>query len=128
MIKQFTHFLPEAPDAAKAMRHFDQFLDKMAEERSPDHILSFLAEKEGMNQLAHLLGSSDYLWDDFLGIRFNDLLPILRDLNQSSIRPDPSALHADLCRRRKMERQEENYQPVQGRRTVSYRCQAPVAA
>jgi glutamate-ammonia-ligase adenylyltransferase len=96
MIKQFTHFLPEAPDAAKAMRHFDQFLDKMAEVRSPDHILSFLAEKEGMNLLAHLLGSSDYLWDDFLGVRFNDLLPILQDLNQTSIRPDPSALRTAL--------------------------------
>jgi glutamate-ammonia-ligase adenylyltransferase len=96
MIKQFTHFLPEAPDAAKAMRHFDQFLDKIAEERFPDHVLAFLAEKEGMNLLAHLLGSSDYLWDDFLGIRFNDLLPILRDLNQTSIRPDRSVAQKSL--------------------------------
>jgi glutamate-ammonia-ligase adenylyltransferase len=31
MIKQFTHFLTEAPDPAKAMRHFDQFLDKIVE-------------------------------------------------------------------------------------------------
>ena len=87
MIKQFTHFLPEAPDPAKAMRHFDQFLYKIAEEQFPDHVLSFLAERDGMSLLAHLLGSSDYLWDDFLGIRFNDLLPVLRDLNQHPIWP-----------------------------------------
>ena len=42
MIKQFTRFLPEAPDPAQAMRHFDQFLDKMAEEKPPDHIMPFL--------------------------------------------------------------------------------------
>ena len=96
MIKQFTHFLPEAPDPAKAMRHFDQFLDKIAEEQFPDHVLSFLAERDGMSLLAHLLGSSDYLWDDFLGIRFNDLLPVLRDLNQTPIRPDPSRLRRYL--------------------------------
>jgi len=77
MIKQFTRFLPEAPDPAKAMRHFDQFLDKMAEEKFPDHVMSFLAREEGMNLLAHLLGSSDYLWEEFLRIHFRELLPSL---------------------------------------------------
>src|SRR5262249_30264373 len=73
MFKQFTRHLPEAPDPAKAMRHFDQFIDKMAEENFPEHILSFLGQTEGMNLLAHLLGSSDYLWDEFLAIHFRDL-------------------------------------------------------
>jgi glutamate-ammonia-ligase adenylyltransferase len=82
MIKQFTRFLPEAPDPAKAMRHFDQFLDKMAEEGSPDHVMSFLARPDGMNRLAHLLGSSDYLWDEFLGIHFRELLALLEHLGQ----------------------------------------------
>src|SRR6185295_5553198 len=77
MIKQFTRFLPEAADPAKAMRHFDQFLDKMAAEKFPDRVMSFLARTEGMNLLAHLLGSSDYLWDEFLGVHFQDLLPWL---------------------------------------------------
>ena len=80
MIKQFTRFLPEAPDPAKAMRHFDQFLDKMAEQQLPDRIMTFLARSEGMNLLAHLLGSSDYLWDDFLGIHFRNLVPFLERL------------------------------------------------
>src|SRR5262249_43853665 len=80
MMKQFTRFLPEAPDPAKAMRHFDQFLDKMAEENFPDHIMLFLARTEGMNLLAHLLGSSDYLWDEFLGVHFRDLVPFLEQL------------------------------------------------
>ena len=77
MIKGFTHFLPEAPDPAKAMRHFDQVMDKLGQEDSPDRILSFLANPEGMNVLAHLLGSSDFLWDEFLSIHFTELLPTL---------------------------------------------------
>jgi glutamate-ammonia-ligase adenylyltransferase len=85
MIKQFTRFLPEAPDPAKAMRHFDQFLDKVADEKSPDRVLAFLARTEGMNLLAQLLGSSDYLWDEFLGIHFPDLLPLLERLAESGI-------------------------------------------
>ena len=80
MFKQFTRYLPEAPDPAKAMRHFDQFLDKMAEEKFPEHIMSFIARAEGMNLLAHLLGSSDYLWDEFLAIHFRDLVPLLERL------------------------------------------------
>ena len=77
MIKQFTRFLPEAPDPAKAMRHFDQLLDKIREEDFPQHVITFLASTEGMSTLAYLLGSSDFLWDDFLRIHFRNLLPIL---------------------------------------------------
>jgi glutamate-ammonia-ligase adenylyltransferase len=90
MIKQFTRFLPEAPDPAKAMRHFDQFLDRMAAEQFPDRVMSFLARAEGMNLLAHLLGSSDYLWDDFLGIQFQDLLPLLEQLAEQGVLPKVS--------------------------------------
>lgn len=96
MIKQFTSFLPAAPDPPQAMRHFDQFIDKLAEARFPDHVVSFLARKDGMNVLAHLLGSSDYLWDDFLGIRFSDLVPILEDLEHTPLDPDLSGLRLGL--------------------------------
>ncbi len=83
MIKQFTRFLPEAPDPAKAMRHFDQFLDKVAEEEFSDRILTFFSSPDGMNTLAHLLGSSDFLWDDFLRIHFTELLPVLEDVRST---------------------------------------------
>jgi glutamate-ammonia-ligase adenylyltransferase len=96
MMKQFTCFLPEAPDPAKAMRHFDQFVDRLAEAQFPDHVVSFLAKKEGMNVLAHLLGSSDYLWDDFLSIHFGDLVPILENLENTPLGPDPDRLRLAL--------------------------------
>ena len=99
MIKQFTRFLPEAPDPAKAMRHFDQFLDKVdniAEDEFPYRIISFLAEREGMNMLAHLLGSSDFLWDDFLGIHFTDLLPVLEDFAKTELQPAKDSFRRQL--------------------------------
>jgi len=83
MIKQFTGFLPEAPDPAKAMRHFDQFLDKIAEGELPDRIVSFFISKDGMNVLAHLLGSSDFLWDEFLSTRFAELVPALEHFGKT---------------------------------------------
>jgi [glutamine synthetase] adenylyltransferase / [glutamine synthetase]-adenylyl-L-tyrosine phosphorylase len=97
LIKRFTRFLPEAPDPAKAMRHFDQFLDKVAEERIPESMVSFFAGREGMNLLAHLLGSSDFLWDDFLSLRFKDLLPILEDFTKIELRPGKTSLRQQLA-------------------------------
>ncbi len=96
-IKEFTGYLPEAPDPAKAMRHFDQLLDKLAEEEFPERTLSFLAEREGMNILAHLLGSSDYLWDDFLGVRFAELIPVLTDIANTGL-PARDSLQRNLVK------------------------------
>jgi glutamate-ammonia-ligase adenylyltransferase len=96
MMKQFTRFLPEAPDPGKAVRHFDQFLDKVADEGFPQEVISFLAGEEGMTRLAHLLGSSDFLWDDFLSTHFRDLLPVLTNFtvfNKESMRQE---LHTRL--------------------------------
>jgi [glutamine synthetase] adenylyltransferase / [glutamine synthetase]-adenylyl-L-tyrosine phosphorylase len=87
MIKQFTSFLPEAPDPAKAMRHFDQFLDKISEEELPEHIISFFSSKEGMNVLAHLLGSSDFLWDEFLRTHFAELVSVLENFGKTQEKP-----------------------------------------
>ncbi len=99
LIKQFTRFLPEAPDPARAMRHFDQFLDKIAEEHISDRYVSFFTGKEGMNLLAHLLGSSDFLWDDFLRMHFKELLPILtnlKDFAKIELKPGKQALRHQL--------------------------------
>src|SRR5215510_7228571 len=79
------------------MRHFDQFLDKIAEERIPERMVSFFAGKEAMNLLAHLLGSSDFWWDDFLSLRFKDLLPVLEDFAKTELRPDKQSLRKHLA-------------------------------
>jgi len=93
MIKEFTRFLPEAPDPGAALRHFDQLLDKlieMAEDAYPDRAIAFLASNRGMSMLAHLLGSSDFLWDDLLSIHFSELLPVLEEFSTKKLEPGPS--------------------------------------
>jgi glutamate-ammonia-ligase adenylyltransferase len=105
MIKEFTRFLPEAPDPGAALRHFDQFLDKlieMAEDAYPDRAIGFLASNRGMSMLAHLLGSSDFLWDDLLRIHFSELFPVLEELSTTKLEPGTSfrnALRRKLCDR-----------------------------
>lgn len=105
LIKEFTRFLPEAPDPAVALRHFDQFLDKLievSEDNYPDHTIAFLASSEGMTMLAHLLGSSDFLWNDLLRIHFLELLPVLETFGKTKLKPGPSlkaALRDELRKR-----------------------------
>jgi [glutamine synthetase] adenylyltransferase / [glutamine synthetase]-adenylyl-L-tyrosine phosphorylase len=87
---RFTSFLHEAPDPARALRHFDQLLDKLielSEDRFPDQTVAFLAGPTGMNTLAHLLGSSNFLWDDLLRIHFSYLLPVLEGVNNIRLQP-----------------------------------------
>jgi len=99
LIKQFTYFLPSAPDPAKALRHFDQFLDKTMEEGLAEEVMSFFVGREGMELLAHLLGSSDFLWEDFLRIHFKDLLPILEDIARTDLKPGKESLRRELIAR-----------------------------
>ena len=75
LIKQFTHLLPRAPDPALALRCFDQFLDRAMAE-GPES-LGLLGSPEGLRELARLLGSSAFLWEDFLRMQFDHLLPVL---------------------------------------------------
>lgn len=105
MTKRFTSFLPEAPDPARALRHFDQFLDRLigiSEEKFPDRALAFFSSDAGMNMLAHLLGSSDFLWNDLLLVHFSELLPELEEFNKTPLQPGPSfktALRAEFSDR-----------------------------
>jgi glutamate-ammonia-ligase adenylyltransferase len=93
LTKRFTSFLPEAPDPGGALRHFDQFLDKLfqiSDEKFPDEALAFLAGDNGMTMLAHLLGSSDFLWNDLLMVHFSELLPSLEDFHSVRLQHGPS--------------------------------------
>ncbi len=88
LIKQFTHFLTWAPDPAKAMDSFDRFLDRILEESRSGKALDVLKQKKTLTLLARLLGTSDFLWEDFLRRQHANLLPVLEDYQQVAlIRP-----------------------------------------
>jgi glutamate-ammonia-ligase adenylyltransferase len=86
LIKQFSHFLTSAPDPARALRSFDQLLDRVMVGGARTEALNLLRGEEGLRSLARLLGSSEFLWDDFLRRDFDHLLPVISDWRQRPLR------------------------------------------
>jgi len=99
LIKQFVHYLAIAPDPMMAMKHFDQFLDKILEMEDSRPLIAFLKKKETLALLARFFGSSGFLWEDFLRIRFDAFFPILEDLKRKPIRTGKKTMARTLQRR-----------------------------
>ncbi|MFQ5587577.1 MAG: hypothetical protein ACE5F7_01950 [Nitrospiria bacterium] len=99
LIKQFTHFLPAAPDPAMAITHFDQFLDKILETANARPLIAFLKQEETMKLLARFFGTSNFLWEDFLRIRFDTLFPILEQFRGKALIVSKDTLRRNLNKR-----------------------------
>ena len=97
LIKQFTNFLTAAPDPAKALQHFDQFLDRLAGSASLGANLDWLSEDGTLQALATMLGSSDFLWEDFLRMQHANLLPVLREMQATEQPVDAATLRQRLA-------------------------------
>ncbi len=80
LIKQFTHFLTVAPDPGLALQHFDRLVDRLADDAARGETLDWLWQEETLKALATVLGSSHFLWEDFLRLHYDALLPVLKDL------------------------------------------------
>jgi glutamate-ammonia-ligase adenylyltransferase len=114
LIKQFTHFLTWAPDPAKALDHFDRFLDQLLEGGRSGRALDFLKEKKTLVTLAKLLGTSDFLWEDFLRRQHANLLPMLDTYQQVRLVRPKSDMVRELRKRLASNRSDE-----QRRRTLN---------
>lgn len=80
LIKQFTHFLTVAPDPVMALQHFDRLVDRLADDAARGADLQWLWEESTLKALAAVLGSSHFLWEDFLRLHYDTILPVLKDL------------------------------------------------
>ena len=101
LIKQFTHALTWAPDPAKALEAFDQFLDMTVQDtkgKEQAQALAFLSDKKTFPLLARLLGTSDFLWEDFLRRQHGNLLPLLQDYRDAPLIKPRAALRKELDR------------------------------
>ncbi|MDR4481037.1 MAG: hypothetical protein R3B37_14980 [Nitrospira sp.] len=101
LIKQFTHALTWAPDPAKALEAFDQFLDLTVQDakgKAQKQALAFLSDKKTFPILARLLGTSDFLWEDFLRRQHGNLLPLLQHYRDAPLIKPQSALRKELDR------------------------------
>ena len=96
LIKQFTHFLTAAPDPAMALQHFDQFLDRLSPNASLAADLDWLCDDGAMQALATMLGSSGFLWEDFLRMQHANLLPVLKEMHDTDRPVDAATLRRRL--------------------------------
>ena len=96
LVKQFSHLLPLAPDPARALRSFGQLVDRVLDEDAPG--LHLLDSPEGLRELARLLGASSFLWEDFIRLQSEHLLPVLDSWRERPLR-GRAALVRDLSAR-----------------------------
>jgi glutamate-ammonia-ligase adenylyltransferase len=101
LLKQFTHALTWAPDPAKALDAFDQFLDLIMQQttgKAQQETLAVLSDKKTFPILARLLGASDFLWEDFLRRQHGNLLPLLQDYRDAPLLSPQASLRKELDR------------------------------
>jgi glutamate-ammonia-ligase adenylyltransferase len=96
LIKQFTYFLTVAPDPVMALQHFDRLADRLASDAAQGVDLQWLWEDNTLKALAMVLGSSHFLWEDFLRLHYETLLPIFKDLRTAEERLSKDALTVRL--------------------------------
>ena len=79
LTKQFTHFLGGAPDPFAALGRFGHLAGELLQQPSRSGWAQLLSDSAVLRGLARLLGASDYLWEDFVRLQYETLLPRLRD-------------------------------------------------
>lgn len=97
LIKHFTHLLPRSPNPEAALIHFHEYLGELFGRPSwPDEFAS-LERPEVLNALAQLLGVSEFLWDDFLRMQYENLFPVVRDVAALDQPKSRAVLAAELA-------------------------------
>ena len=76
--KQFTYFLDRAPDPYMALSRFEQLTEGLVHLPDRARWRESLANPRLMQELARLLGASDFLWEDFIRLQYESLLPVLK--------------------------------------------------
>ncbi|MBU2497800.1 MAG: hypothetical protein KKE57_02760, partial [Proteobacteria bacterium] len=66
LTKQFTYFLGKAPDPLAALQRFEHLLGEILRKPAQQDWLELLTNADALQDLARLLGASDFLWEDFI--------------------------------------------------------------
>ncbi len=78
LIKQFATFMPYAPNPQLALTQFCDFVDCILD-AAPKGAATIPEPEAMLKDLARILGTSAFLWEDFLRMQHENLLPILVD-------------------------------------------------
>ncbi len=77
LTKQFTYFLGQAPDPYTALVRFEQLVKDTLRQPRQGGWFELLSNPLVLQDLARLLGASDFLWEDFIRLQYESLLPML---------------------------------------------------
>ncbi len=96
-VKHFTHLLPRSPNPEAALLHFGQFVERLFDQPDWASQLASLDQSDVLDALARLLGFSDFLWEDFLRLQYDNLIPVLRDVTGLEARKTRTELERELA-------------------------------
>ena len=80
LIKQFTHLLPRSPNPALALRQFNALTLQILSRPDWSSDLQDLESATVQGTLAQLMGVSEFLWEDFLRMQYENLFPVVVDV------------------------------------------------
>ena len=92
--KQFTFFLDRAPDPMKALLRFGDLIQSQM--NAAEDLLELLASSSFHGELGRLLGTSDFLWEDFIRVQQENIIPMLKNEGQL-LSHEPGDLEAALA-------------------------------
>ncbi|MEE8441533.1 MAG: glutamate-ammonia-ligase adenylyltransferase, partial [Spirochaetia bacterium] len=77
LTKQFTYFLGGAPDPYAALVRFESMSNEIVAAAEHGGMAGILSQPLILQELARLLGTSDFLWEDFIRGQYENLIPML---------------------------------------------------
>ncbi len=84
LVKQFSHLLVRSPDPIMALANFERLVEQIYADRETGAEKGWkmldLTEQPVMEALARLFGMSNFLWEDFLRLQYENLFPVFADL------------------------------------------------
>ena len=78
LTKRFTYFLSSSPDPVAALTRFGRLTEDIMRKPERSQWVELLRNPRTMEGLARLLGTSDFLWEDFIRAQYEALLPVLQ--------------------------------------------------
>ncbi len=76
LTKQFTYFLGGAPDPYAALGRFESLCTELVS-RADGDLENMISQPLVLKELSRLLGASEYLWEDFIRLQYENLIPLL---------------------------------------------------
>lgn len=89
LTKQFTYFLGRAPDPFAALSRFEHLVRDILRLPGRGQWLPLLTNPRTLQDLARVLGTSDFLWEDFIRLQYETLLPMFRPHTEGQLFSKP---------------------------------------